>query len=429
MELPLILTTVLMLAGWALAFTMMRKAARLEGATQSLNEEIERITQDIQAYQARADAYLEAEKRAGAMQQQIKTLLEEKEQRQKDLQSLEVRFENLAHRIFEEKNKVFSERSQQHLQALLNPLKERIGEFQKKVDETYGQHAKEQHHLKHEIARIIEVNQAMKLQTENLTNALKGDVKAQGNWGEIILEKVLETSGLRKDEHYTLQGEGMGLKHVESGGHLRPDVIIHLPEKKHLIIDSKVSLTHYERYIGETDETARALHLKAFVQSIRSHVSGLESKRYQDSEGIDTPDFVLMFMPIESAYALAVQTDRELHAYAWDKRIYFVSPSTLFPILHTVGSLWRMDLQNKNAQEIARQGGSLYDKVAGFITDMQKLGDQLHTARGTYDRAMNKLSEGRGNILRQTEQLRELGAKTSKKLPSELLSAQEEVLS
>lgn len=421
MEFALILTSVSAIAGIVAAIHFWRKAMRYAWQAQRLSDELERITDDMEAYKMKEEALLNAEKRASALEQQVKDQQAREHQREQDAKAMQAQFENLANKIFDSKQQQFRDQSQKGLQDILTPLKERFSEFQKKVDETYGQHAKEQHHLKQEIARIIEVNQAMKLQTESLTKALKGDVKMQGNWGEIILEKVLESSGLRKGEHYTLQGEGMGLKHVDTGGHLRPDVVVHLPENKHLIIDSKVSLTHYERYVGEEEDAAKALHLKQFVQSIRNHVSGLESKRYQDSEGLDTPDFVLMFMPIESAYALALQTDKDLHSFAWDKRIYFVSPSTLFPILHTVSSIWRMDMQNKNAQEIAKKGGDLYDKVAGFVEDMDKLGNQIKTVNGTYDKAMNKLSEGRGNILRQTEQLRLMGAKTSKQLPQALL--------
>lgn len=412
------------IVGWRKALAAQQLIAQLKGEELYLNETIDRITRDIEAYKGKEELRLDAEKRASALDQQVKSHIEREAQREQELKAMQAQFENLAHKIFDAKQKTFGEQSQKGLNELLTPLKERFADFQKKVDETYGQHAKEQHHLKHEIARMLEMNQAMSAQTENLTKALKGDVKMQGTWGEIILEKVLEASGLRKGEHYILQGEGLGLKHVESGGHLRPDVIVHLPENKHLIIDSKVSLVSYERFISETDEAARALHLKAFLASLRAHVSGLESKRYQDSAGLSTPDFVLLFMPIESAYALAIQSDSELHAFAWDKRIFLVSPSTLYPILRTVASIWRMDLQHKNSEEIAKRGGALYDKIAGFVEDMQKLGKQLTTTQGTYDDAMNKLSVGRGNILRQTEALSELGAKHSKQLPVQLIEAE-----
>lgn len=409
------------LVGWWFAFRAQRKASMLEGQATGLLQEIDRISTDIEEYKLRDEARLSTEKHASALEQQIKHFQEREAQRAQELNVMQTQFENLANKIFEEKQKAFSERSQKGLETLLAPMKERLGEFHKKVDETYGQHAKEQHFLKQEIGRIVEVNQAMKLQTESLTKALKGDVKTQGVWGEVILEKVLEASGLRKGENYTLQGEGMGLKHVDTGGHLKPDVIINLPEDKHLIVDSKVSLTHYERYCSEEDEQARAVHLKQFVGSVRSHINGLESKRYQDSEKLGTPDFVVLFMPIEAAYVLAMQADPELQSYAWDKRIFITTPSTLFPILRTVHSIWRMDLQNKNAMDIAKKGGDLYDKVALFVDDMQKLGMQMKTATGTYDKAMNKLSEGNGNIVRRTEQLKALGAKTSKQLPAQLL--------
>jgi DNA recombination protein RmuC len=241
-------------------------------------------------------------------------------------------------------------------------------------------------------------------------------VKAQGAWGEVILEKILEESGLRKDKDYTLQGTDMGLRHAEHGGVLKPDVIINLPEDKHVIVDAKVSLTSYERYCAAENDAERALHLKDFLLSLRNHVGGLEKRRYQDTDKLGTPDFVLMFLPIEGAYSLAVQEDPTLHSYAWDKKIVIVCPATLFATLRTIASVWRIELQNRNAQEIARQGGNLYDKIVSFVEDLQKLGDRINAARDSYEDAFKKLSTGQGNILKRAENLRALGLKTSKKL-------------
>ena len=334
-------------------------------------------------------------------------------------------FENLANKIFDEKNKSFNELSQKGLQDILGPFKERFGDFQKTVSESFGEQAKEQFALKNEIQRIVKVSESMTLQTESLTKALKGDVKAQGNWGEVMLEKILEDSGLRKDEDYTLQGSGMELKSAE-GKHQKPDVIVNLPENKHIIIDAKVSLTRYERFCAEEDEQPRREHLQQFVDSIRAHIIGLEKRDYQHNSKLGTPDLVLLFLPIEGAFSLAMQADPEIQSFAWNKKIAVVCPSTLFATLRTIESVWRLERQHKNAEKIAQKGGALYDKIAGFIKDMEAMGNQLGTVQKSYDGAMNKLSSGKGNILGRTAELEKLGAKTSKKLPAGLLNTDEE---
>ena len=260
----------------------------------------------------------------------------------------------------------------------------------------------------------------MNTQTENLTKALKGDVKAQGNWGEIVLERILEESGLREGVEYYLQGSGLGLKDTE-GRAQKPDVVIALPEGKHIIIDSKVSLTHYERYVAEEDEVAKKLALKNFIDSLRQHVVGLSGKRYEQHGTLGSPDFVLMFTPIEGAYSLAVQQDPSLHPFAWEKKIVLVCPSTLFATLRTIASVWKNEMQNRNVQEIARQGGALYDKFVGFIEDMTEIGDRLKQVDKAYDKAKNKLVDGTGSLISRTENLRKLGAKTTKQLPKELV--------
>lgn len=350
------------------------------------------------------------------------------EQQRKDIAAMEEKFtrnfENLSHRIFDEKTEKFKILSQESLNQLLSPLKEKLSDFHKKVDDSFGQQAKEQYSLKEQIERIVLMNKEMTTQTENLTRALKSDVKKQGSWGEIILEKILEDSGLRKGVDYRPQGEGMGLRDSENR-HQKPDMIILLPEKKHIIIDSKVSLTHYEKFVNEEDDIERAGHLKKFIGGLKSQVGELEKRKYQDTEGLGTPDFVLMFLPIEGAYMLALQEDPSLQDFAWNKKVVIVCPSTLFATLRTVESVWRLERQNQNALEIARQGGGLYDKVAGFVADMQKLGAQLGTMSKTYGDAMNKLSQGQGNILKRTEDLKALGAKASKSLPPELLDTQQ----
>lgn len=350
-------------------------------------------------------------------------------QHQEDLKKMEEiltsKFENLSNKIFEEKSEKFKKQSQESLGELLNPLKERINEFQKKVDDSFGKQASEQFSLKEQIKNIVDVHGKMTLQAENLAKALKSDSKTQGHWGEIILEKILEDAGLQKDVNYNAQGGSLGLKHPETGQHLKPDIVIYLPEDKHVIVDSKVSLTAYERFCTEEDESLKPGHLKAFLTSVRKHVSDLEQRRYQDTDKLGTPEIVLMFMPIEGAFMLALQQDRDLHQFAWDKRVAIVCPSTLFATLKTISSLWRLAKQNQNAQDIAKTGGALYDKIANFVEDMQGLGKQLKTVEKTYDGAMNKLSTGRGNILTRTENLKKLGAKTSKMLPGTLLQVEQ----
>ncbi|MBI3440543.1 MAG: DNA recombination protein RmuC [Proteobacteria bacterium] len=363
--------------------------------------------------------------------EQLNMQLQDLLQRNARLEQLEekftLQFENLANRIFDEKNDKFKKESQEGIALLLNPLRERLQEFQKKVDESFGAQVKEQISLKKEIENIISINEKMTQQTENLTKALKGDVRAQGNWGEIILEKILEDSGLRKGTDYIIQGSGMSLRHAGDGSPVRPDVIIMLPDNKHVIVDAKVSLTHYERYCTAENATERSRHLKDYLSSIKNHVNGLEQRRYQDTEKLGTPDFVLMFLPIEGAYSLAIQEDAGLHSYAWDKKIVIVCPSILFATLKTIASVWRLELQNRHAQEIARQGGGLYDKVVGFVEDMQELGNKINASRKIYDDAFNKLSDGTGSILKRTQSLKALGIKSSKNIPRELVDDTETI--
>lgn len=337
-------------------------------------------------------------------------------------------FEHLAQRIFEEKTARFEQQSHKSLSEMLAPIKERFHDFQKKIDDSFGAQAKEQFALKEEIKRIVQVNEKMTLQAESLTRALKGDVKAQGNWGEVMLEKILEESGLRRGVDYAVQAAGMKLRDAEGAAVQRPDVVVNLPEGKHVVIDAKVSLTAYERYCGAADEAARALHLRQFTESLRAHVTGLAAREYQHNEKLFTPDFVLMFVPVEGAYSLAVQSDAQLHSYAWDRKVVVVCPTTLFATLQTIASMWRIELRNQKAQDIAKRGGALYDKITGFVEDMQALGRQLSLAERAYQGAMGKLSQGNGNMLRQAEMLKDMGAKAGKQLPKELLEDEAEPL-
>ena len=361
------------------------------------------------------DALIQAEEQLKAIEREMQDRTEQ----------LPMQFENIANKILENSAQKLSTTSHQKLSELLNPLQEKIKDFQKKIDDNFNEEAKERRSLQHQIRNIIETNEKMTLEANSLTKALRGDSKQQGSWGEHVLESILETSGLRKDEEYILQGKGMQLTNI-SGDRIAPDVVIKLPENKHIIIDSKVSLTYYDQFVNEEEEDAKARHLKAFTTSVRARVKELAEKQYHTAEKLGTPDFTLMFMPIEGAYILALQEDKNLHDYAWEQRVIIVGPSTLMITLQTVASIWRLERQNKNTQEIARQGGALYDKMVGFVEDMQQICKRIDALDKAYDGAMNKLRDGRGSIISRTENLKQLGAKASKSMPEEALVPQEE---
>lgn len=355
----------------------------------------------------------EQERKIGALEAEKAQLSGLREQMSRE-------FENVASRVFLQNSQNFREQSERNLQGMLNPLRERISEFQKRVEETYTQESREMFSLKNEIKNIVESNQRITLEANKLTTALRGDVKTQGSWGELVLEKILEASGLRSGQEYIVQATDMKLR-SEDGRVQRPDVVINLPESKHLIVDSKVSLVHYERVLSATEEAPRAAALKLFAQSLYQHIDGLAAKSYQNLAGLNSPDFVMLFVPMEGAFSLAMQSEPELFSYAWDKRIVLVSPTTLLATLRTVSSIWNQERQNKNAIEIARQGGQLYDKFASLVTDLRDLGAGLEKSNDQYGKLMGKLSEGKGNLVSRVQRLKELGAKSSKEIPAELL--------
>ncbi len=325
-------------------------------------------------------------------------------------------FELLAHQIFEEKSKRFDDVSTKNLTMLLDPLKERIKDFEQKVEQTYSQERSERGVLKGELNKLLELNLTMSKEAQNLSRALKGDTKTQGNWGEMILENILQRSGLRQGEEYITQGTDLGLK-SEDGGRLLPDVIVKMPGDKHLIVDSKVSLKAYESYSTcETDEE-RTKWAKSHVQSLEAHIAGLSGKKYHMNEKLDTPDFVILFMPLEPAFALAFKEKPELIQNAWEKNIALVSPTTLLTTLRTVASLWKQEKQQKNALDIARRAGAMYDKFVGLVTDFKTLGERLESTQKVHIEIQKKLSDGTGNLISQVEKLKELGAKTEKQLP------------
>lgn len=330
---------------------------------------------------------------------------------------LTLQFKTLANDILEEKSKRFSEQNQQSLGQLLDPLKTKLQEFQGKVEQVYVQEGKDRTALAEQVRQLMELNRTVSQEANNLTKALKGSNQAQGNWGELVLERVLESSGLRKGEEYDVQESHT----LADGRRLQPDVVVHLPEDRHLVIDAKATLIAYEDYANAEDEKHRDAALKRHLDAVRTHIKGLSDKNYQDLYGLKSLDFVLMFIPIEPAFMLAVTHDRELFMDAWNKNVLLVSPSTLLFVVRTVANLWRQEAQNRNAQDIAKRGAELYDKLAGFVEDMESLGNRLSQAQKDYDGAINKLSTGRGNLIRQAEMLKKLGVKPSKSLPTPMV--------
>jgi len=331
-------------------------------------------------------------------------------------------FENLANRIFKEKTDEFSKQSKTNLQEILNPLKERITEFQSKVEETNKESIRGHASLREQLSMLKDMNQQITQEAKNLTEALKGQSKTQGNWGEFILESILEKSGLVKGREYVVQ-ESLT---TESGKRFQPDVIIKLPENKSIVIDSKVSLVAYEKFISSDDEHQKELALREHINSIRSHIKNLSSKNYQNLYQLESLDFVLMFMPVEPAFALAVQNDQTIFNDAFEMNIVIVSPSTLLATLRTISSIWRQEKQNRNAMEIAKQSGDMLDKFTAFVEDLLTVGKGLISVKDNYDKAMNKLTDGRGNLISRVERIKELGAKTSKSLPPAILNRAKE---
>ncbi len=326
-------------------------------------------------------------------------------------------FENLANRILEEKSRKFTEQNRSNLDDILKPLGERIKEFEKKVNDVYINETRERASLAEQIRNLHELNQQMSKEASNLTKALKGDSKTQGNWGEFILESILEKSGLVKDREYSIQTS----LRTEEGRLLRPDVIINLPENKSMVIDSKVSLTAYEQYTSSDDDASRMRCLSDHVLSVKNHIKRLSPKEYQNLYGLQSLDFVLMFVPIEPAFAAALQSDPNIFYEAFEKNIVIVSPTTLLATLRTIASLWKQEKQNRNAVEIAKQSGELYDKFVGFMDDLLSVGGNLRQTKENYDKAMNKLFEGKGNLIKRVENIKELGASATKSLPGTLI--------
>ncbi len=351
-----------------------------------------------------------------------KQLLEQQLRIQRDYvdevkKQTKMEFENLANQVLDAKTKSFNEHTEKSLDTLLKPLREKIQTFEKNVDEKYTTEAKERHALKSEIERLITLNDKMAFETSSLTQALRGDSKVQGDWGELVLERILEASGLREGSEYSLQKS----HNDEDGERYRPDVIINLPESKHVVVDSKVSLKAYDLNRSTTDEAVQTKSIEDHIKSIEKHVDDLSEKHYSKLKGVNSPEVVFMFIPIEPAYMLAMQKDPELSSRAWKKNVAIVTSTTLLISLKTMASIWRLEKQNKNAVDIAQEGAKLYDKFVGFLEDFEKIGNTLESGQKQYLMAMGKLKDGPGNVFRKMELLRELGASPNKKIKPELL--------
>jgi DNA recombination protein RmuC len=421
------------------ANTKSEKAA-LEEKISGLLAQINQLKEQFQLERSQFEKQLEitnedkekirAEKDAFAIQLSKKetdfeNLWERNKEQKQEVEQLQEKFtkefENLANKILEEKTSKFTEQNKENLVNLLNPLQEKIQLFEKKVEDTHKESIDYHAALRQQIVGLTAMNEQMSKETLNLTTALKGDSKMQGNWGELILERVLEKSGLEKDREYFVQASFVN----EEGNRVFPDVVINLPDGKKMIVDSKVTLTSYERYINEDDDNLKAQHLKDHVLSINRHVEQLSNKNYQDLYEIESPDFVLLFIPIESAFAIALNEDTNLYNKAFEKNIVIVTPSTLLATLRTIDSMWTNQKQQENALEIARQAGALYDKFHGLWTDLITVGKKLDDAKSGYSDAMNKLIDGSGNLINRVENLKKMGAKAKKSLPDNIISRAE----
>jgi DNA recombination protein RmuC len=367
--------------------------------------------------QKNSDLIAENAQLKNAFQNMEQKLKEQKDEMTNLQEKFTTEFSLIANKLLKQNATDFAQANEKRLSEILTPLKDNIKQFEKKVDDTYEKELKDRTSLIEQIKSLEKLNLQMSEEAQNLTKALKGDNKAQGNWGELILEKVLESSGLVKDVEYATQYSTI----TDEGNRVQPDVIINLPEDKHIIVDSKVSLVAYQNYINAENDAERDVHLKNHVLSVKTHIKGLSEKHYVTAKGIDTPDFVLLFMPIESSFGLAMKADNELYQYAWDRKVVIVTPSTLLATLRTVASLWKQEKQTANAIEIARQAGALHDKFVGFLEDMEKIKRGIDSSSDAYEKAFNKLKSGRGNLIDATKKLENLGAKTKKQYPDSYL--------
>lgn len=405
---------------WFIAsFKFKGEVSRVEERGKMLEKDKEEIESEIKSERQKV---LELNSKLSSLQSDYSNLHQKLAEQKVELEELQEKFtkefENLANRIFKEKTEEFSRQSESNLSKLLDPLKERITEFQTKVEETNKDSISRTAALREQLQTLKDMNQQMSNDAQNLVKALKSDTKTQGDWGEIQLERILERSGLRKGEEYSIQESYA----VDDGKRKRPDVIVNLPEEKKIIIDSKLSLLSYERFVSAEEDAERNIHLKAFIDSVKRHIKDLSDKNYPSIFENGTLDFVLMFIPIEPAFSLAIQYGENLYVDAYDKNIIIVSPSTLLATLRTIANIWKQEYQNRNVIEIAKQSGALYDKFVGFVEDLKSVGDRMEQAKSSYVTAMNKLVDGSGNLIRRAEKIKQLGAKTSKSFPQSVVN-------
>ncbi|WP_193164416.1 DNA recombination protein RmuC [Microbulbifer hainanensis] len=430
-----ILAAVSLLIVLGAVFWLARAGARrkLDGA----GSELQAARADLKILEARLDSSRERETQLAAEVQSLRANLEDKLQRltrsqvlvekgeaalaeQRQLleqtrKAMAEQFENLANRIFEEKQQMFVRRSEDSLRKSLDPLERQLGDFRKRVEHVYDRENAERNSLMGQIKALREQTQRISDEALNLTSALKGDRKIQGNWGEVVLERLLEESGLQKGREYETQ-----VTITSDGRRRQPDVIVRLPENKDLIIDSKVSLVDYERYNSAESDEERAQALKQHVNSLRAHITGLNKKAYEQLEGVRTLDFVFIFVPIEAAYMLAMQADPELFRFAYEKQIVLVSPTSLMATLRTVENIWRYEKQNKNAEKIAAEAGKLHDQFSMVLESLDELGDRIRQADTAFQQTYKRLATGRGNAVKRIDSLRKLGAKTRKQIDADL---------
>ena len=391
--------------------------------TEKLEERFDSVLQERENIRKEKDFLnLELTKRSSIVENLEGKLREERNEVEKLQEKFTKEFENLANKILDSKSEKFTKQNKENIDTILKPLQEKIEKFEKKVEFTNKESIDRHAMLRQQIIGLKELNEQMSKEAINLTKALKGDSKIQGNWGELVLERVLEKSGLEKDREYFVQTSFT----TEEGKRVLPDVVIHLPDNNKMIIDSKVSLVAYERYVNEEDELLKKQHLNEHVNSLKKHIEQLSSKNYHDLYTIESPDFVLLFVPIEPAFALAINTDENVYAWAFEKNIVIVTPSTLLATLRTIDTMWNNEKQQQNALEIATQAGRLYDQFVNLTDDLIKVGNQLNTVKGSYDGTMKKLT-GQGNLIKKVENIKKLGIKQRKHLNEKLVQkAQEE---
>mgnify|MGYP003665281750 FL=1 len=398
--------------------TLEERAALLQQSKDMVEDNFIELQKEVKKQQLDKENLITLNTRLDSENKNLQLKLEEHKKEVEQLQDkFSKEFENLANKILEEKSNKFTLQNKENLKIILNPLQEKIKVFEDKVDKTHKESIDYHAALRQQILGLKELNQQMSKETLNLTKALKGDNKMQGNWGELVLERVLEKSGLEKDREYFVQQSFT----TDDGKRILPDVVIHLPDHKKMVVDSKVSLVAYERFINEEDDILKEQFLKEHILSLKKHIEQLSDKKYEDLYQIESPDFVLLFIPIEPAFAVALNSDNHLYNKAFEKNIVIVTPSTLLATLRTIDSMWNNEKQQRNALEIAKQAGALYDKFQGLLTDLVSIGKRIDDSKKEYSSAMNKLFDGRGNLINSVEKLKKMGAKAKKAIPEKII--------